>query len=986
MMAFAAITAANAQVAPFGFGGQQVQANDISISQKITDVNYADDGKAFHTMDIYLPEKGSGPYPVVVHIYGSAWFSNSSKGSADIGTICKALLKAGYAVVCPNHRASTDAQWPAQIHDIKAVVRYLRGNAKKYNLDAEHIAVSGFSSGGHLSSMMAATSGTRTAKIGSNVIDLEGNLGKYTKQSSKVYAAVDWSGPTIFPLRGNGEGAPEEVLLSDKASKQMLYGDRNEAFKSLSANTYLDPKDPPIIVFHGTEDNVVPFDNGEKWAKAVKSAGITTEFYPVNGGGHGYGGMYSSQNLTRMVNFLNKARGAEVLPEPKEFTVEGNPIFRNAFTADPAPMVHDGRLYVYVGHDEWYDGQDKANGGKEFNITEWLCYSTEDMKTWEDHGVVCSPRDFAWGNSATAPVGTAWASQVVPRNGKFYYYTTLQGTGENSGYAIGVAVADSPTGPFKDAIGKPLVNDKMTDNGKRGWWNDIDPTVLIDDDGQAYLCWGNGTCFMAKLKDNMIELDGDIWKVDVPHYTEGPWLHKYKGNYYLTYASGSGRGGEAIDYAMAKDIRGPWKPCGQLTGSAENSFTIHPGIIEFKGQWYLFYHNATLTLDGHKGAIGRRSVCVDKFTYNPDGTMQYVPQTNVKAKSAETNIPMSQYPKITQDRRGMFSVKAPQAKSVIVDVCGKKYTMQNDGRGTWTATTDPLVVGPHYYFIEVDGARVSDPSSRSVYGCGTYASIIEVPESEEAAAYYTYNKDVAHGQVRLCQYWSSVEGKMRQCYVYTPAEYEKNPKKKYPVLYLQHGMAENETGWHTQGKMANILDNNIAEGKAVPMIVVMDNGNCDYNFGANPNEDRGKFGESFFKIITDDIIPYIDSTFRTKTDRANRAMAGLSWGGWQSFNIAMTNTDKFAHLGSFSGAVFMLAGQDVTKAYDGVWSDATKFNKQWNTIFIGTGSEEDLGSKTVNDKLTSAGISTHYYVSEGTAHEWLTWRRCLNEFVPLIFK
>ena len=205
-------------------------------------------------------------------------------------------------------------------------------------------------------------------------------------------------------------------------------------------------------------------------------------------------------------------------------------------------------------------------------------------------------------------------------------------------------------------------------------------------------------------------------------------------------------------------------------------------------------------------------------------------------------------------------------------------------------------------------------------------------------------------------------------------------------MYLQHGMAENETGWHIQGKMANILDNNIASGKATPMIVVMDNGNCDYGFGAKKGEDRNDFGSSFFKVIIDDIIPYIDSTFRTKADRDNRAMAGLSWGGWQSFNIAVPNIDKFSHIGSFSGAIFMLAGSDIKTVYDGAFADADKFNKQMHTLFIGTGTEENLGSQAVNQKLTDAGIKTVYYESQGTAHEWLTWRRCLNEFCQLIFK
>ncbi len=305
-----------------------------------------------------------------------------------------------------------------------------------------------------------------------------------------------------------------------------------------------------------------------------------------------------------------------------------NPIVRDKFTADPAPLVVGDRLYLYVGHDEWYEGQDQASGGKEFNITEWLCYSTDDMLHWTDHGVVMRPSYYtAWGDTISQSVGTAWAAQVIERDGKFFYYTTSQGLGDAAGYAIGVAVSDSPTGPFRDAIGHPLVTDKMTDNGERGWWNDIDPTVMIDDDGQAYLCWGNGTCFMAKLKPNMTELDGDIWVVDLPRYTEGPWLHKRNGKYYLTYASAGFDHKEAIDYAMADSPMGPWEHKGQLTGGAENSFTIHPGIVEFKGEWYLFYHNATLTLDGHPGAIGRRSVCVDMLHYNPDGTMQFVEQT-----------------------------------------------------------------------------------------------------------------------------------------------------------------------------------------------------------------------------------------------------------------------------------------------------------------------------------------------------------------------
>ena len=306
--------------------------------------------------------------------------------------------------------------------------------------------------------------------------------------------------------------------------------------------------------------------------------------------------------------------------EQNTFQNDGNPLIKNKFTADPAPLVHDGILYLYVGHDEYYEGQDSASGGKEFNITEWLCYSTEDMQKWTDHGSVLKPTDFEWG------VGEAWASQVIEHEGKFYYYTTVQAGEPYNSKVIGVAVSDSPTGPFTDAIGKPLITDEMTSNGARGWWNDIDPTFIMDEEGQAWLSWGNGTCFLARLKPNLIELDGEIETVDLPLFVEGPWLHQRGDLYYLTYAS-MGEGRETISYATAPSMKGPWTPQGELTGMAENSFTIHPGIVEFDGSWYLFYHNATLTLDGIGGAIGRRSVCVEELHYNPDGTMQFVEQT-----------------------------------------------------------------------------------------------------------------------------------------------------------------------------------------------------------------------------------------------------------------------------------------------------------------------------------------------------------------------
>jgi hypothetical protein len=307
-----------------------------------------------------------------------------------------------------------------------------------------------------------------------------------------------------------------------------------------------------------------------------------------------------------------------------------NPIFKNAFTADPSPMEYNGRLYVYVGHDE-------AKDGEMFTMTGWLCYSTTDMKSWTDHGTIMTPTDFSWGDK------DAWAAQVVPKDGKFYLYVTVTGKNPYGGRNIGVAVSDSPTGPFKDAKGTPLVRDNMTNNGKV--WDDIDPTVMIDDDGQAYLSWGNPICYLAKLKPNMIEIDGAIQQITPPNYAEGPWLYKRNSLYYLAYpAFVPGVGSEQLCYATATNVNGPWTYRGVLTGAAKNSYTIHPGIIEYKGQSYLFYHNATLTLNGQGPALGRRSVCVEYLCYNADGTIKPITQTtsgiSIASPCPPANVPV----------------------------------------------------------------------------------------------------------------------------------------------------------------------------------------------------------------------------------------------------------------------------------------------------------------------------------------------------------
>ncbi|MDU1906730.1 MAG: alpha/beta hydrolase-fold protein, partial [Dysgonomonas sp.] len=299
-----------------------------------------------------------------------------------------------------------------------------------------------------------------------------------------------------------------------------------------------------------------------------------------------------------------------------------------------------------------------------------------------------------------------------------------------------------------------------------------------------------------------------------------------------------------------------------------------------------------------------------------------IAQTTSGSFPAETNIPEAEYPRVNENSSASFRIPAPDAQNVQLDICGKKYPMVKGADGVWSVTTDPLVVGFHYYFLLIDGVPVNDPSSDTFFGCGRMSSGIEIPERAEEAAYYTYNKNIPHGQVRECHYYSEIEQKHRRCFVYTPAEYETNRTKRYPVLYLQHGMGENETGWSNQGKMAFILDNQISQGKCVPMIVVMDYGNCGYIHGTKPNETREQFGASFTPILLNEIIPYVENNFRVLNDRDNRAMAGLSWGGHQTLMTTLNNLDKFAHIGSFSGALFFLQQENMKQAYNGVFADA----------------------------------------------------------------
>lgn len=638
-----------------GFGGWQMPKVDVHCSEKIADLDYVGDGQVYHKLDIYLPKVEKESYPVAIHIYGSAWFSNSSKGMADLGTIVNALLDAGYAVVTPNHRSSMDAKFPAQIHDIKAVVRYVRGNAEKYKFDTDFIVTSGFSSGAHLASLAATSCG---------VAELEGSLGAYTEYSSLVDAACCWSGPTDLHFMSCGREedtwnhGPEEAVMG------FSFKGNEEAFKALNATTYIDPSDPPVVVFHGTADNVVPHCQGVHFHELLSKAGVVTEFHSVDGGGHGMG-MYAPENLEAMVTFLEKAR-------------------------------------------------------------------------------------------------------------------------------IGKAVKE-----------------------------DFEP-------------------------------------------------------------------------------------------SASNQ----PGKI---------------------------------------------------------------YPMVNSERIVRAQLKAPDAVTVKLDIGGVKYPMKRDADGVWTGDSAPQDEGFHYYQFEVDGASVPDPGSLYYYGAGRWGSGIEVPAHDQD--FYAL-KNVPHGDIREVNYWSETESKMCHCFVYTPPGYDSSKKKRYPVLYLQHGSGENEHGWSEQGKTGLIMDNLIAEGKAEEFIIVMDNGTWTRPQGMQRGGRPSNWADGFMNRLVKDIIPMIDARYRTKADRKYRAMAGLSMGGMQTKAITMKNPDVFSALGMFSGGVITAEEAAQTEG----------FKEAYDLIFISYGSHElknprwGQNQQAVTEELRASGMNAHFYVSPETAHEWQSWRRSLYQFAQLLFK
>lgn len=349
-------------------------------------------------------------------------------------------------------------------------------------------------------------------------------------------------------------------------------------------------------------------------------------------------------------------------------------------------------------------------------------------------------------------------------------------------------------------------------------------------------------------------------------------------------------------------------------------------------------------------------------------------------KPASTNIFLAQYPAVNiQTRQAMFRIVAPTAQKVQIDLANKKYDMIMDTAGVWTCTSDPQVVGFHYYAVLIDGVAVMDRNTDAFFGSNWNSSGIEIPEGPEGD-YYRFNKDIPHGQIRSLFYWSEINGIERHVNIYVPAEYEQNPAGEYPVLYLLHGWGEDENGWSHQGHVCNIMDGLIAADKAVPMIIVMDCGDIKTN-----SDVRSASTNDVTQIYVKDLMPFIEKNFRTKNDRQYRAMAGLSRGGFQTCITVFNNMDKFAWMGTFSG-FFVRENDDVVNAYNGVFKDAGAFNSQMNLFFISTGTEERNPKESV-EALKAHGIKNIvFHESQGTAHEWLTWRRALNDIAPRLFR
>ena len=398
----------------------------------------------------------------------------------------------------------------------------------------------------------------------------------------------------------------------DKNGKEIKNGIQQATSKSLKGKwkedfKYLDAYAGKIVVegssvfkFNGREEYALMYDMYSSGRYEYQTStdlynfsepkAFTKNFYPR----HGSVISLTKEELQR----LQEKWGYVV---EYEFESKGNPIIRHQYTADPAVLVENDTLWLFAGHDH-------AGNQSGYHMRDWLLFSTTDMKHWKEHPVPLTIDEFKWAASKQA-----YAGHVAERNGKYYWYVSTNWCG------IGVAVADKITGPYKDALGKPLLTNKDCFASSHSWAC-IAPAIFIDDDGQPWITWGNGQCYIAKLKDNMIEIDGEIKQIkfnETHPFTEAPWIHKYNGKYYLTYAS---EWPEKIAYAVADKIDGPYEMKGIISEIAGNSNTTHPAIVNFKNQWLFFSHNGGL----HNGTSYSRSIIAEPMEYDAEGNIQKI--------------------------------------------------------------------------------------------------------------------------------------------------------------------------------------------------------------------------------------------------------------------------------------------------------------------------------------------------------------------------
>ena len=355
--------------------------------------------------------------------------------------------------------------------------------------------------------------------------------------------------------------------------------------------------------------------------------------------------------------------------------------------------------------------------------------------------------------------------------------------------------------------------------------------------------------------------------------------------------------------------------------------------------------------------------------------------------SPVTNVNHNGYPRVLKDNSVMFRTMAPQATDVKVDICGTKYDMVKDEKGAWSVTIPPQVPGFHYYFLTIDGVQVVDPASQTFFGCSRWSSAIEI---KEAGTDDFEVQNVAHGEVRTVNYYSKVDEAWRPLMIYTPAGYNEG-KADYPVVYIQHGGGEDHRGWMEQGRTAQIMDNLIAAGKAVPMIVVSSNSNVlNRNGGMGPGY-AWEGQQSFRKELIENVIPFVEANYRVKKDRKNRAMCGLSMGGGQSFYIGLRDPGVFANVGVFStgmfGGIMNQENFNLEAEVPGMLTNTKAFNEQLDVFFITCGEQDPRIEYTrkVIKQMKDAGVEVKFNSYPGD-HEWQVWRKSLHEFAQYLFK